>query len=320
MSRVGVVTNPGSRRNRTRLGGIRSVLERYPETLHAEAVAIGDLEGILCEFARREVDLVVVNGGDGTVHATLTELCNGAAYRELPAIAVLATGMTNLIALDVGLAGRPEAALARLLDQVGSGAELTKLRRPLLSLSTGGNRPPLHGMFFGTAAFHQAVRMARNEVHPTGARGSLAFAMSLALAIWRSLVGRGDRQGPMFQGQDMTVELDGVRQSNERYFLVLATTLRRLIFGLMPFWGDGAGQIRYTSIAFPPVRLARALLPVLRGRPRPWMAERGYLSRAVDAIAIATRDPLVIDGEFVQPEPGVPVLLRSEREAVFVRC
>jgi hypothetical protein len=68
------------------------------------------------------------------------------------------------------------------------------------------------------------------------------------------------------------------------------------------------------------VRLARALLPVLRGRPRPWMSARGYLSRGADAITIATREPLVIDGEFVQPEPDVPVLLRSDREAVFVRC
>ncbi len=319
MRRVGVVTNPGSRRNRVRPGGIPAVLARYPETLHAEAAEVGDLAGILGEFARREVDLVVINGGDGTVHSALTELCNGGAYAELPAISVLATGMTNLIALDVGLAGRPEAALARLLDRFGSG-DLTRVRRRLLSLSTGGNRPPLHGMFFGTAAFHQAVRMARDEDHPTGARGSLAFAMSLALAIWRALAGRHDRPGPMFHGQDMTIDLDGVRQSGERYFLVLATTLRRLALGLMPFWGEGRGEIRYTSIAFPPARLARALLPVLRGRPRPWMCERGYLSRTVDDIAITTGEPLVIDGEFVTPEPDVPVLLRSDREAVFVRC
>jgi hypothetical protein len=319
MTRVGVVTNPGSRRNRARLGGIRAVLERYPETLHAEAVKVTDLEDILCEFARREVDLVVVNGGDGTVHSVLTELCNGSAYQQLPAISVLATGMTNVIALDVGLSGRPESALARLLDRVGNG-EVARVRRRLLSLSTGGNRPALHGMFFGTAAFHQAVRMARSEVHPTGARGSLAFAMSLTLAIWRALAGRADQAGPLFHGQDMTIDLDGVRQVGERYFLVLATTLRRLIFGLMPFWGDGRGQIHYTSIAFPPARLVRALLPVLRGRPRPWMSEPAYVSREVDDIAITTRDPLVIDGEFVEPEPDVPVLLRSDREAVFVRC
>jgi diacylglycerol kinase family enzyme len=88
MTRVGVITNPGSRRNRVRLGGIRAVLERYPETLHAEAAQVTDLEGILAEFARREVDLVVVNGGDGTVHSTLTELCNGDAFERMPAIAV----------------------------------------------------------------------------------------------------------------------------------------------------------------------------------------------------------------------------------------
>ncbi|MEM7022379.1 MAG: diacylglycerol kinase family protein [Pseudomonadota bacterium] len=320
MNRVGVVSNPGSRRNRIGMAGIRDVLGRYSDTLHAEAGEVADLDGIFAEFARREVDLVVVNGGDGTVQSTLTALCNGNAFERMPELAVLATGMTNLIALDVGLKGKPESALARLLDVVGAGGKLDRQTRHLLSLTTAVDQAPLHGMFFGTAAFHQAVRMARKEVHPTGARGSLAFVMSLALAIWRALAGRSNQPGPMFQGQDMTIDLDGVRQSGERYFLVLATTLRKLIFGLMPFWGDGGGRIRYTSVTHPPVRLARALLPVLRGRPRPWMRERGYDSRTVDAIAITTREPLVIDGEFVTPEPDLPVLLSSDRTAVFVRC
>lgn len=319
MIRVGVVSNPGSRRNRAGLGAMRALLARYPETLHAEVEQIRHLEGVLQDLARREVELLVINGGDGTVHAILTGLYNGGAFERMPALSVLATGMTNLIAQDVGLVGRPEPALARLLDRLVGGDEIPRISRRLLSLSIG-DRPPLHGMFFGTAGFHQAVQMARKEVHPTGARGSLAFAMSLSLAIWRALTGRASKQGPLFQGQDMTIDLDGVRQSGERYFLVLATTLRRLMLGLMPFWGDGSGPIRYTSVAFPPVRLGRALLPVLRGRPRPWMTERGYVSRMVDDITITTDEPLVIDGEFVSPEPNAPVLLRSDREAVFVRC
>jgi hypothetical protein len=320
MRRVGVVSNPGSRRNRAGLEATRAVLARHPDALHAEARQVEDLEGIFREFARREVDLVVVNGGDGTVHSALTALCNSCAFEQMPAIGVLPTGMTNLIAQDVGLAGRPETALARLLEHTGAGGQIDCVSRPLLSLTTAADRPPLYGMFFGTAAFYQAVQMARREVQPTGARGSVAFAMSLTLAIWRALSGRANQPGPLFQGQSMTIDLDGVRQSGERYFLVLATTLRRLILGLMPFWGHGHGHIRYTSVAFPPARLARALLPALRGRPRPWMIERGYVSLAVDDIAIATDEPLVIDGEFVTPEPNVPVLLRSDREVIFVRC
>ena len=42
----------------------------------------------------------------------------------------------------------------------------------------------------------------------------------------------------------MTIDLDGVRQSGERYFLVLATTLRRLVSGRMPFWGADPGGLR----------------------------------------------------------------------------
>ena len=94
MMRVGVVSNPGSRRNQLGMAGMRAVLDRYPDTLHAEAVDVADLEGILGEFARREVDLVVVNGGDGTVHSTLTELCTGKAYDRMPEVSVLATGMS----------------------------------------------------------------------------------------------------------------------------------------------------------------------------------------------------------------------------------
>ena len=213
----------------------------------------------------------------------------------------------------------PEAALARLLDHVGSGRELARVRRRLLSLSTGGNRPPLHGMFLGTAAFHQAVSMARNEVHPTGARGSLAFAMGLTLAIWRALTGRADQPGPLFQGQDMTIDLDGVRQSGERYFLVLATTLHRLIFGLMPFWGDGRGRSATPASPFRRVRLARALLPVMRGRPRPWMASAAMSAARSTTSRLPPAIPIVFDGEFVSPEPDVPVLLRSDR-GVFLRC
>jgi diacylglycerol kinase (ATP) len=320
MRRVGVVSNPGSRRNRAGLEAMRAMLARHPEALHAEARRVEDLEAIFREFARREVDLVVVNGGDGTVHSALTAICNSCAFEQMPAIGVLPTGMTNLIAQDVGLVGRPEPALARLIERVGAGGQVTRIKRRLLSLTTAENRPPLYGMFFGTAAFHQAVQMARRQVHPTGARGSVAFAMSLTLAIWRALSGRASEPGPLFQGQSMTIDLDGVRQSGERYFLVLATTLGRLILGLMPFWGNGRGHIRYTSVAYPPVGLGRALLPALRGKPRPWMSERGYVSRVVDDIAIATGDPLVIDGEFVTPEPDVPVLLRCDREVVFVRC
>ena len=58
---------------------------------------------------------IVINGGDGTVQATLTEIHNGGAFGDdAPPVAVLPNGKTNLIALDLGAQGDPVQALARL--------------------------------------------------------------------------------------------------------------------------------------------------------------------------------------------------------------
>jgi diacylglycerol kinase (ATP) len=75
--------------------------------------------------------------------------------------------------------------------------------------------------------------------------------------------------------------------------------------GVSPFWGVGPGRIRLTTIDCPPRRLLRAILPVLRGEPKPWMEKAGYLGRRVDRIELTIKSPIVIDGEiFAPPESG----------------
>ena len=48
--------------------------------------------------------VLVINGGDGTVQAALTELYNGGHFGDRPPVAVLPSGKTNLIALDLARA------------------------------------------------------------------------------------------------------------------------------------------------------------------------------------------------------------------------
>ena len=61
--------------------------------------------------------MLVINGGDGTVQAALTELYNGGHFGDSPPpVAVLPSGKTNLIALDLGARGDPIATLERLIE------------------------------------------------------------------------------------------------------------------------------------------------------------------------------------------------------------
>lgn len=320
MMRAGLISNPLSQRNRLRQPALREVVAGHPDLLHEELDSVHATADVLRDFARREVGLVIVCGGDGTVQKVLTELLNGQEFDPLPPVAVLPGGMTNLIAADVGLRGDPAQSLVRLCRAVADPTSAREaLERSALSLQRIPGEPPIHGMFLGTAGFYHAVMMARHQVHPTGAKHDAAVALSLALALFRLMTGwRGS--SPLSQGERMTVGLDGRAGAAGDYLLFLATTLERLMLGLMPFWGEGNGGLRYTTVGFPPRSLWRALLPVIRGRPRPWMAARGYESGRTAECRLSLRSPIVFDGEIFTPEPGTPVILRADRRVTFLRC
>lgn len=320
MMRVGLISNPRSQRNRQRRPAMRDAVAGHPDLLHAELDSVHATADVLRDFARREVGLIIVCGGDGTVQKVLTELLNGREFDPLPAVAVLPGGMTNLIAADVGLQGDPAQSLVKLCRVAADPTAAREMQeRAVLSLLRTPGEPPIHGMFLGTAAFYHAVMMARHQVHPTGAKHDLALAMGLALALFRLMTGwRGS--SALSQGERMTVELDGRSTPPQDYLLFLVTTLERLMLGLMPFWGEGCGGVRYTSVGFPPQRLWRALLPVIRGRPRPWMAARGYESGLTGECRLSLQCPIVFDGEIFTPEPGTPVTLRADRRVTFLRC
>ena len=313
MTRIGLISNPHSQRNRRDMADLRAAARRHRDLLHLELASIDGMAEALREFARREVGLVAVAGGDGTVQKAITELLNAGAA-AVPHVAVLPAGMTNLIAADVGMRGRPAQALDRLCANEPTLAGET-LARPVISLRRVPGEPPIHGMFLGAAAFYQGIMLAREKVHPLGAERHVATAMGLGLSLLRLLTCRDAAHS-----ERLSLGLDGAPPQEGDYLLLMATTLRRLVFDLMPFWGEGEGALRLTTITHPPRRLGRALLPILRGRPRPWMTANGYRSGRVRECRLALDGPLVFDGEVIRPNPAVPVVLSSDRQIAFWRC
>ena len=319
MSRIGVLINPRSHWNKRRRSAMRDLLSRFPDVLHAELDGQRGVEDVLREFARREVDTLVIGGGDGTVQKLLSALFNEALFEQPPALAVLPTGMANLIASNVGLKGSPRQSLVRLITRRQSGTPIAQFKRRLLRVMLSADRPPEYGMLLGTAAFYRGVMLTMNKVHPLGVEHSVATGLALAWSLAEALL---RRSGPdsIYQGDTIAIELDGRRIPEREYIVVMATTHDRLSLGAVPFWGQGSGAVRFTSIAFPPHRLARALLPTLRGRPRPWMRDSGYVSENAHALSLRMTCRFVLDGEEFAPTADDPVIVTADQEAVFLRC
>lgn len=320
---VGVVTNARSRRNRRLLPALREACGPQAGILPVELDGIGGLEEALREFAARDVSLIAVIGGDGTVQAVLTRLLSGdgCGFPEPPALSVLAGGTTNMTAADVGIHERPDRAVRRLSSTLKGGGDLPGefLERHVVEVRRGDEHP-LFGMFFGTGAICRAIQLARRSIHPMRLGSSLESALTLAGVFGERLFGRV-REHPdrIMRGDQIAITLnDGVPVGGHT-LLALSTTLHHLILRSRPFWGEGPGKLRFTRIAYPVPGFWRSVPTVMYGRDRNRLARSDYSSCNTDRVRLEMDCPFTLDGELFESDRSVPVELRGEKKIRFFR-
>lgn len=314
MTRIGVISNPRSERAARGIAEIRAFSAGRAEILHREPGDRAQLSETLREFAAAGVEVLAIHGGDGTIQTVLTALLGEGAFPVPPKLAILPGGMTNLIAIDVGVRGSPADALARLAAARDLGAQT--VRRPVLRLEGTGERP-LYGMFLATAAVVRATELNRDSLHRLGIRDPLAIAL-IVVSLWLKYLFRRGRPNAFFRGDPIGIRLDGGADLRGDRFMLVASTLEKLVFGMRPWWGRERGAIHLTLLDFPPRAFARVVASLLRGK-LPADLPANYRSHNADRIELDLDCPLTLDGEMIRPE-GRPVILSAADVVDFVRA
>lgn len=313
MTKIGIVSNPRSERSQGGIAEIRAFAAGRADVTHREPASLAQLSETLSDFAKAGVGLLVIHGGDGTVQTVLTALLAGKAFATPPLVAILPGGMTNLIAVDVGLTGTPTEALKRLTGAADLRAHV--VNRPIIRLDGIGDGP-VYGMFLATAAIVRATELNRDSLHRFGIRDPLAIAL-IVITLLCKYVLRGGRPNAFFRGDPIGIRFDGASEMKGDRFLLLVSTLEKLVFGLHPYWGTGPGAMHLTAVDFPPKRLPGVLFSLLRKRV-PKDLPANYLSRNADRIVLDMVCPLTLDGEMIRPE-GRPIELSAAETLDFVR-
>jgi diacylglycerol kinase (ATP) len=293
-----VLSNPLSGGNRKGLRHIKEVLSSYPQAIHREVLTLEDIRSALADFARREVNLVILNGGDGTVHGVLTALFNSRAFETAPFIAVLRAGTASMIGGDVGLAGSPRRALRRILHWAAKGdGRPETLLRPVMGIQSPAHEKPLCGMFFGAGTIYEGIRFFHQRINTPGIRGELAPAVTLLVI----LLSRLKRQSKLLSTVTVEASLDGRQPEEKTWLMFFVTCLERLFLGLRPFWGNGQGSLHFTAITEHPMAFWRSLPFLLRGRKGPHVRpDNGFFSQEISEGRLAMAGGFTLDGELYE--------------------
>lgn len=272
----------------------------------------------LARLAAKDVTLLAVAGGDGTVRNALTHILMGDLFPRLPIIAVVASGSTNMTGHDTGIVDVGKNgwdALARFAaNPTLDTGHLT--RRRVLRIQPSPSDPAFCGMVFGAGAIDHAVRYTQSHLHGVGLRGSVGPAIAFA----RFLKALATRDYRHFQPVALRATDDRGHQFDASTLLFVATTLDRLLLGFRPFWGAGAGAVAWTAVTGNARGLLRRLPAAAWGRPgRRTNAANGFMSERADSITLEFDGGFIVDGEhFVATRAHGPVELSVAGTLDFV--
>ena len=189
--RIALLSNPKSTGNLAQLPRIREYCADHPDVFHYEVEHASQIGEAMKSIARVRPKVLAINGGDGTVQAALTELYNGGHFGDsAPPVAVLPSGKTNLIAIDLGARGDPVATLERLIDLARADdlAPYT-VARELIALRHGEDDRPVIGMFLGGAGLADTMLYCRDKIYPLGLPNGIAHVITAFALLAKVFLG-----------------------------------------------------------------------------------------------------------------------------------
>jgi diacylglycerol kinase (ATP) len=302
---IGLISNPNSGHNRDDFARIEALVAGQPAIHHVVTHSPADIAPALEALSRRQVEVLAINGGDGTAAAIMGRMLEQAVFAKPPLIALLPGGTANMNAGDVGIRGKLVPAVRRFCswceDQQDTQDRIVE--RPLLRVQTGGASH--YGMFLGAGAVMQGTEYTHSKIHARGLRDELSLALGTARTIWGVL-----RDDPRFN-QSVSISLrlgDGIESATHDTLILVVSTLHRLFFGMRPFWGTGPGRLRMTLVEQHCTRFLRTFISIVRGRPnRNAVPHSGYISHNADAIHLAMDGGLNLDGEIIHARGAVSI-------------
>ncbi len=305
------IVNPQSRTVKRK----GSVLQKVADTQDIPIIlsqSTSDLTVIISAAQDTGADWFFIEGGDGTVQATLTAFFQTRDHESSPPwFSILPGGMTNQICRHIGIR---RATKKRVTDLVGGATPVHK-PMPLIQIDLPDTDPKF-GFLFSSGALPMATEYYFENVHKDGKMGAGAVAKMIAKGFGgseklRSEIYKPSEMNLVVSGDKSETYLDG------EHLGTVVTTLPGLMLGLDPFWGEGEAPLRLTYVKGDAQHILRHLISLWAGQKKVSRQDDGIESFAANVLSYDYKGPVVLDGETLDV-PGHHLTLRATQPIDFL--
>lgn len=317
---VALLSNPCSTGNMEMLPRIRKFCARRADVFHYEVEDVDQIGNALQIIARVRPTILVINGGDGTVQAAMTEIYHGRHFGDTPPpVAVLPNGKTNLIALDLGAEGDPIKTLERILEIAKSDMTRHVVGRELIALSGGdADGRPVLGMFLGGAGLADTILFCRHKVYPLGLPNGISHVLT-ALAVVIAQLFRIKAEFLPPRARPVRVSIVQQGEIKGQFALLMVTTLQRLLLKFQTADGDEQnGPLKLLVVEQRPWSMLRAAWAALRGRVYDGNNGGVHLSRGSEIHIEGEKSSVILDGELFEAGSDRPIVLTPTPPVSFL--
>ena len=296
------MNNPRSRRNRRSPRAGRRLREQLGDDGELlDASTPDELARALESFRKAGIDVLGVNGGDGTIHYVLTAAVRAWDGAALPRILLLPGGAMNTVARGSGVRGGPERALREVLIRRRHGFPLRTVDRDLLRVSADG-AAPTYGFIFGTGSIVSFLEAYYGTGHPSPATAAFLVGRGVASALVN-----GRFAAALTRRERLRVSTDGDEWPDGSYLALAAASTPDVGFGFLAFARclEQPGFFHVVGITGSLPQLALSVPRIRRGWPWRRRLAQDEVSRTLLVEGESPR--FTVDGDLYVAERAISV-------------
>ena len=305
MKKIGIILNPSAKINSRKTAG---VLKSLGETFGDRAVLRttknkGELPAAVKALRKEKIDILLISGGDGTICNVLTEYVNQHGEDGLPIVVPLMGGTINMIGSDAGLRNSQLSIARKINDFMEKGKPLPFTERSLVRVTDESRESPSYGFTWIDGLLYNFLL----EYYSQGAGIQVASVMTMKMLV--ALISNADSS--TFKNIDSAVYMDGVKLPHEGHVLLIASGLRKLVFGFDIFAekSEPGATFNVVYIREEYLRKNRHTLPLGLYRSLKSDASGHFINRAISSLKVERNMGYIIDGEIFKHEEPVDVTM-----------